>query len=162
MADTAPTYLPPIEAATTPDERTMATLAHVLQLVGGWIAPLVIFLVKRPSRFISFHALQVLLLQAIYLLVMIAVMLLFVVVVVLGIVTAAASSDNGANGAPALFFLFIPFFWMSWLAMWVVMLVSAIIYGMKAGRGEWAEYPVVGRYARQILKIGPGGAPMQP
>ena len=30
----------------TQDERTMATLAHVLQIVGMWIAPLIIFLVK--------------------------------------------------------------------------------------------------------------------
>jgi uncharacterized membrane protein len=47
----------------TQDERTMAVLAHALQLVGGWIAPLVIFFVKRQSRFVSFHALQVLFLQ---------------------------------------------------------------------------------------------------
>ena len=44
----------------------MAVLAHALQLVGGWIAPLVIFFVKRQSRFVSFHALQVLFLQLIY------------------------------------------------------------------------------------------------
>ena len=43
----------------------MAVLAHVLQLIGGWIAPLVIFLVKRQSRFISFHALQVLLFEGV-------------------------------------------------------------------------------------------------
>src|SRR5580704_17545146 len=56
------------QAETTQDERTMGTLAHVLQLVGGWIAPLIIFLVKRDSRFVSFHALQVLLLQGFYVL----------------------------------------------------------------------------------------------
>jgi hypothetical protein len=27
----------------------MGTLAHVLQLAGGWIAPLIIFLVKRSK-----------------------------------------------------------------------------------------------------------------
>ena len=55
-------------APTTSDERTMAMLAHVLQLVGGWIAPLIIFLVKQDSRFVRFHALQVLLLQGVYIL----------------------------------------------------------------------------------------------
>jgi len=30
---------------TTPDERTMATLAHALQLIGAWIAPLIIHIV---------------------------------------------------------------------------------------------------------------------
>jgi hypothetical protein len=45
------------EVLITQDERTMATLAHVLQMVGWWIAPLVIFLTHRKSRFVSFHAL---------------------------------------------------------------------------------------------------------
>jgi uncharacterized membrane protein len=58
----------------TPDERTMGTLAHVLQLVGGFIAPLIIFLVKRDSRFVSFHALQALLLQALYFVLMMLMM----------------------------------------------------------------------------------------
>ena len=53
-----PTQTPP-----TQDERTMALLAQVLQIVGWWIAPLVIFLIKRESKFVSFHALQALLLQ---------------------------------------------------------------------------------------------------
>ena len=35
----------------------MAILAHVLQIVGWWIAPLIIFLLKRDSKFTSFHAL---------------------------------------------------------------------------------------------------------
>jgi hypothetical protein len=34
----------------------MATLAHALQLIGSWIAPLIIFLIRRHSRFVSFHA----------------------------------------------------------------------------------------------------------
>jgi hypothetical protein len=53
----------------TQDDRTMATLAHVLQLVGWFIAPLVIFLIKRESRFVSFHSLQALLLQLLYMVV---------------------------------------------------------------------------------------------
>src|SRR6202167_5354205 len=72
------------QSIVTSDERTMGTLAHVLQLVGGWIAPLVIFLVKRNSRFVSFHALQVLLLQALYFLLMMVVMGAFFAVVLAG------------------------------------------------------------------------------
>jgi len=40
------------------------------------------------------------------------------------------------------------------------MLVVAIVYGIKAGRGEWASYPVLGPLARRILKIGPRGEPL--
>src|SRR5262245_61665007 len=58
---TLPTSLEP-----TQDERTMATLAHALQIIGSWIAPLVIFLIRRESRFVAFHALQALLLQILH------------------------------------------------------------------------------------------------
>ena len=50
----------------TQDERTMATLAHVLQVVGWFIAPLIIFFIKRESRFVAFHALQAIFLQLVY------------------------------------------------------------------------------------------------
>src|SRR5689334_25422995 len=48
----------------TQEERTFGTLSHALQMAGGWIAPLVIFLSKKQqSRFVAFHSLQALLLQ---------------------------------------------------------------------------------------------------
>jgi hypothetical protein len=53
MADAMPIYrAATAQAVTTDNERTMAVLAHVLQLVGGWIAPLIIFFIKRESRFV--------------------------------------------------------------------------------------------------------------
>lgn len=46
-----PEYVP------TSDERTMAILAHVLTFVAGFIAPLVIYLIKKDeSKFIAYHA----------------------------------------------------------------------------------------------------------
>ncbi|MFZ0479208.1 MAG: hypothetical protein WAL71_08665 [Terriglobales bacterium] len=39
------------------------------------------------------------------------------------------------------------------MSMWVAVLVIAIIYAIKAGRGEWANYPVIGKIARRILKM---------
>jgi hypothetical protein len=43
------------------------------------------------------------------------------------------------------------------MGFWVVMMVLAIVFGIKAGGGEWAEYPVLGRLARKVLGSGPGG-----
>src|SRR3954454_15103067 len=43
--------------APTSDEKTMALLAHVLTLAAGFIAPLVIYLVKKDeSSFVAAHA----------------------------------------------------------------------------------------------------------
>jgi uncharacterized membrane protein len=132
----------------------MATLAHVLQLVGGWIAPLIIFLVKRNSRFVSFHALQVLLLQGLYfLLSMIFVGSVFAVMVS----TIAFHQRTAQHAFPPAFGLLFLIVWLGMMGWWVFVLVVAIVYGVKAGRGEWTEYPVLGRLARRILRIGPEG-----
>ena len=40
----------------TSDEKTMALLSHILTLVAGFIAPLIIFLVKKESPFVVAHA----------------------------------------------------------------------------------------------------------
>ena len=40
----------------TSDEKTMAVLSHILCLVAGFIAPLVIYLVKKDSPYVVAHA----------------------------------------------------------------------------------------------------------
>src|SRR5690348_8473361 len=82
-------------AATTDNERTMAALAHVLQLVGGCIAPLVIFFIKRESRFVSFHALQVLFLHIAYT----AIVFCFIAVGMVSLFLSV-SFHHGPNNAP--------------------------------------------------------------
>jgi uncharacterized protein len=144
-------------ALPTQDEKTMAVFAHVLQLFGGWIAPLVIFLVKRQSRFVSFHALQVLLFRGLYLIVSMVVG----AVLVAGFVAFAMQSQTTPHaGLPPMFPVLFLAFWLYFIVWWVVVLALAVIYGIQAGRGEWAEYPMLGKLARKILKIGPGGAPL--
>src|ERR1700691_2903578 len=143
------------QSIVTSDERTMGTLAHVLQLAGGWIAPLVIFLVKRNSRFVSFHALQALLLQAVYFLLMMVLMVVFFALVVAGVAFHHPAAQN--NSMPPRFIILFPVIWLGIMSWWVFIVIVAIVYGIKAGRGEWAEYPLLGSLARKILKIGPGG-----
>ena len=140
------------------EERTMAVLAHVLQLVGWWIAPLVIFVVKRKSRFTSFHALQALLLQivsVIFVILTVVFMVLWFAIVFSSFVLHPPAKDAPP---PAGFFLLVPVAWLVFMAYGGGMLVIAIVFGITAGRGEWAEYPLLGRMARKLLNIGPGGA----
>lgn len=145
---------PQSEAVPTQDERTMAILAHVLQIVGWWVAPLIIFLIKRESRFVAFHALQALFLQILYMLLM----GIFMVVWVAGIILTVATAPAQKGAAPPVgLFVLMPVVWLGWMGMWAGMIVVAIVYGIKAGRGEWAEYPVLGGWALSVLDIGPGG-----
>ena len=128
----------------------------MLQILLWWIAPLAILLIKRDSKFVSFHALQALLLQAVYVLTVIAGLVLAFGVFVL----AVALAPGGRDGLPPEFYFLMPVLWLSWMGMGVVVLLAGIIYGVKAGRGEWAEYPYLGPLARRILKLGPGGLPL--
>jgi uncharacterized Tic20 family protein len=152
MSDAFTANVPAPLPEPTQDERTMATLAHVLQLVGGWIAPLIIFFVKADSKFVRFHSLQALLLQALHFLTIFFAMIFFFIVMFASVLgTAAAGNKNAAP--PVGIFLMFPFLWLFIMAWWVFTVVLAIVYAIKAGRGEWAEYPLLGRWAKRILKI---------
>lgn len=136
----------------SPPRRTSALWppwANFLQLFGGWIGPLVIFFVKRESKFVSFHALQVLLfhicLAALW---MVAGGLFFIGM--FASIFGAAQHDKPPWGL----FVVIPLFWLVMIASGVTILIFAIVYGIKASNGEWAMYPVTGRWARKILKLG--------
>lgn len=150
-----------VDASTLPpteDERTMATLAHALSLF-GFIAPLVIFLIKRQSRFVSFHALQALLLHIAYFILAMAMMMAWFAIMFSTIMREAAVK---AAGPPMGMFALFPLIWLGFMAGWVLMLIAAIVYSIKASQGEWAEYPVLGVIARKMLKIGPARAGITP
>jgi uncharacterized protein len=139
---------------TTQDDRTMATLAHALSLV-GFLAPLIIFLVKRQSRFVSFHALQALLWHVAYFILIMVLMVVWFVVIFSTVSHTAVT--KGAEPPTGIFFVF-PLVWLGLMGGWVVTLIVAIVYSIKAGQGEWADYPIFGQVARRLLKMGPRGA----
>src|SRR5258705_11460805 len=129
------------EPVITQDERTMAVLAHALQVVGWFIAPLVILIAKRDSRFVAFHALQALLLQVLY------VLLWMIFLVVWGATMFGAIARAGSGGtpvAPPEVMLAFPLVWLGGVGFWGVVVVAAVVYSIKAARGGWVEDPVLG------------------
>jgi hypothetical protein len=129
------------------DERTFALLAHVLMIVSSFIGPMIIYLVKRDSRFVAFHALQALLWQVAY----------FAVSMVAGgfwFFTFFTMVQAGkSKGPPPMFFAGFFLFWFVMMAAWMVTLVLGVVYGIKASKGEWAAYPIVGRWARRLAGV---------
>jgi len=131
----------------TQDERNMALLAHVLMIVTWFIGPLVIYLVKRESRFVSFHALQAVFWQLAYFLVMMVGMgLMFFVMF-------TTTGPGKPQEPPAAFFLSFFGLWLLIMGFGMVTLVLGIVYGIKASKGEWAAYPVIGGWARRLAGI---------
>ena len=146
LAPPEPTHpAPPLgPPGPTPDERTMAMLAELLQLFSWIIGPLIIFFVKRDSPFVRFHALQAILWQVF--------MMMFSIVFFVVVVAVAIASPKSGNmsAAPVLFMVgFYALFGLFSLANMVI----AIYFAVKANAGAWAAYPVIGRIARSILGI---------
>lgn len=98
--------------APTSDEKTMALLAHVLTLVAGFLAPLVIYLVKKDeSSFVTAHAKESLNFQ---ITVFLAIIVLFVTIIGAALVVVVG----------------------------IVTLVLVIIATIKASEGKLYKYPV--------------------
>lgn len=138
--------------APTQDERTMAFLAHLLQVFTGFIAPLIIYCVKQNSRFVKFHALQSLVWQLCYMAVF---FIGFIFIFVFFFLSAFHEGAGGhPQGPPPAFLLFFPFFWLFWGLGWVANVTLGIVYGIKANRGEWAAYPVIGKWLLPKIDLG--------
>ncbi|MGZ3687349.1 MAG: DUF4870 domain-containing protein [Bdellovibrionota bacterium] len=128
------------------DEITFAILAHALQVHGFLVAPLIIFLTKRNSRFVSFHALQALLFQLLFTGIFFGSFALFFALMITHL------PSQGSHDPPKFFFLF-PILWLVTMGGWVITWIIGVVYAVRAGRGEWSPYPVIGKLAARILKI---------
>src|SRR5215470_18655868 len=134
----------------TQDERTMALLAHVLGIFAGFLAPLIFFLVKRDSKFVSFHALQSLAWHVVYLTLMMGGMMIFFFV----IITHGNFPPNDKNAFPLAFFGPFFLFWMIAMGGWITNLILGIVFGIKANKGEWVQFPLLGPWIlRNIVFI---------
>ena len=124
------------------EERLWGMLAHLLALLGyvvwlgAYVAPLVVYLAyKERSRFVAFHALQSLFFQ----------LLVLAVGVGLGLVTAVIGFLTLGLGIV----LFLPVF----LLLGVAELAYVIYAAVRAYNGEFFEYIIVGRPAREIVGV---------
>ena len=129
-APVAPFYDP------TQDERTFATLAHALQMPGWWIAPLIILLTKKESKFVKFHATQALLLQVVHFAVIITTMVIVFAAMFASIGSLAQAGSTIKPEPPVALFVFMPFMWLIMFGMYVLILVLSIMFAIKAGKGN--------------------------
>jgi uncharacterized protein len=138
------------QAAPTQDERSMAMLAHVLMIFTGFIGPLIIWLIRKQSKYVSFHALQALWWQILWAGI---VLILVVGAIVLGVLGAMAEQGHGSGGPPAIFVVLFP---LAMLVGWgggLATLILGIVYGIKANNGEWAAYPLIGNWVRHRVGV---------
>jgi uncharacterized membrane protein len=143
----------------TQDERTMAFVGHLLQIFTGFMGPLVILVIKQNSAFVKFHALQALIWQLCYMALFLGCFTLFFFAAFVGVFHEISRPHNPST-LPAFFlffsFLFFPLLWLFAIGGWIANVILGLVYGIKANRGEWAGYPIIGRWC--IPKLVPGAA----
>ncbi|MGA8045425.1 MAG: DUF4870 domain-containing protein, partial [Dermatophilaceae bacterium] len=112
----APAYGAPVGAALSPqEEKGWSLAAHLLVLVGGFVAPLIIWLVfKGRGPFLEHHAKESLNFQ--------------ITVTIAAIVSVLAM------------FLLVGFVMILVLIPW--MIIMPILAAVKANNGEWYRYPL--------------------
>jgi uncharacterized Tic20 family protein len=144
--------VPEIVEAEVPskDECVIAMLAHVLMIFSWFWAPLIIYFAKRDSRFVAFHALQALYWQLIWICVWIVTFGAFFALTFSA--TIASAGAHGPGKIPPAFVLFFPLIGLGIMGGWVINLVLGILFGIKASHGEWARYPLLGRWALRHAK----------
>ena len=110
----------------TQEERTFALLAILLAIPTSFIAPLVFYLIKKDeSEFVAFHAMQT---------------LIFQVVVLIGYIISFFLTGLFCIG-----FLLLP-------VIGIGSLVYLIFIAIKAYEGEWAEFYMVGEWAKDMMR----------
>ena len=132
-----------LEGPPNADERTFAMLAELLQLFSWFIGPLIIFFVKRDSRFVRFHAIQAVLWQ-------VCAMVLFMLCAALLIPTLILTSKPGGTLSPSSVIFIFGFYGIIGL-VWLANFIIAIHFAVKANAGSWARYPILWRLARTII-----------
>ena len=109
----------------TSEETTWALMSYIGTLLVSFIAPLVIYFVKRrESAFVRFHAAQ----SLNYMLTI----LIHVLAVLLVAVPLAIGFDH-----PAFLILLVPVYLVDGLGQWVFLILGAV----KAGKGQYYRFP---------------------
>lgn len=104
----------------TSEEKTMAVLSHILSIVAGFLAPLIIYLVKKDSPYVQSHAKESLNFQLTMLIAYIVCVILMVVLI--GIL-------------------------LIWLVM-IANLVLVIIATIRASENKMYKYPFAIRFIK--------------
>ncbi len=118
----------------------MALLVYILGIFSGFLAPLIFFLVKRDSKFVSFHALQALAWHVIYFVCIFGAGIVFFI----SMITSGGLQSHAPNQPPWAFFGFFAVFWILAMAGGILNIVLGVLFGIKANKGEWARFALLG------------------
>lgn len=111
------------------------------------ILALICLIMDKENRFVKFHAIQSLLLQAAIIVVGICVGILFMIIgIILGV--AASATDGAASGGIAGIFALLSF--LIWIVVLVGYVGGLIFTAVKAYGGNYFKLPIIGNMAEKF------------
>lgn len=124
-------------AATSTDDNTFATLAHLGSVFGGFILPLVLYVVSKDGRRpeTRFHAREALNFQLTFLAIYFPAFAIYMFVVL-------ARAGSGGDGSSAGFFLVLGLFMLFAFAASIAAIVLGVRGALRANKGERYRYPI--------------------
>jgi uncharacterized Tic20 family protein len=129
------------------DERLIALFSHLSIFFGGIILPLIFWLTnKDKSKFITFHSLQTLWFHLLFIVMIIVFVIILIIVFVFGGIGVSALVSGSKSGQMSMFFIvFMIAFYILLFAMIFGVYGYSIYMGIKAYKGEYVMYPIVGK-----------------
>lgn len=129
------------------DERLIALFSHLSIFFGGIILPFIFWLTnKDKSKFITFHSLQTLWFHLLFIVMIIVFVIILIIVFVFGGIGVSALVSGTKSGEMSMFFIiFMIAFYFLLFAMIFGIYGYSIYMGIKAYKGEFVMYPIVGK-----------------
>lgn len=129
--------------ATSGDDNTLATLAHLGSLFGGFILPLVMYLIskddKRPET--RYHAREALNFQLTFLAAYVPAIFIYMIMVF---------AQAGSGGDPSAgFFIVLGLFILFVFAATITAIVFGVRGALRANKGERYRYPISIRFVKE-------------
>jgi uncharacterized Tic20 family protein len=126
------------------NSKTLATVAHLGGLVGGWLVPLIVYLVDGgKDRYVRHNASEGLNFEITLTIVNLVLLVPFLGIVFLPALRSSPSPSSASSGAAfGGFFVGIMVLVVVSIGLRVAAIGFSIIGMVKANRGEWWKYPV--------------------
>ena len=110
------------------------------------IIAIICLIMDKENRFVRFHALQAILLYAVFIVVAIGLTILFMIVGIILGVAAGASNSSAAGGLVGIFGLLS---FLIWIAVLIAYVGGLIMAAVKAYGGNYYKLPVIGNMAEK-------------
>ncbi|MCX7878911.1 MAG: DUF4870 domain-containing protein [Ignavibacteria bacterium] len=125
------------------EERLLSLFSHFSIMFGGFFVPLIFWLINREkSKYVSFHSLQALWFQIVYVIFILSFVVVFLIVFFA--VGSGTGMFGGKNEMPPIMIIIMVIFYILLFVVIFGAMGYALYAGYKSYKGAFVKYPVIG------------------